>query len=386
MKECPNCHQPVTPGSAFCDHCGYDLRQAQPTAVTDSTPETAEPHRRRNGKGKRRGLLKSRKKKTGKPAKKGRWFKRVIWSIIAIAGVIVLVLALSFYNKQAGKDKQIDNMADMITGNQSDDLAKVLLSDNPSLKIDGDTVQPFLTYARTHPKYVDSMKASLKQSGETTDQTFKLVTDGHNFLIFPIYKLRVTTMHPTVATNVDNATIVANGDDLVTSKSDHYVYKAGPLFPGHYKFKLTGSRSTASQSVNLISSGDNDRQIDLIAKSLKAEKSTTNNNNDDSNTTDNSNNNSQVQQQTGNNPKASDYTDQDDVDSDQQDAIDSVSDEFDYPEDDFDFKVSEPYTDVYQVKVYDNANDHSLFGTYRYDDIHDVYSEYNTDTGKFDPA
>lgn len=383
MKECPNCHQPVTSGSTFCDHCGYDLRQAQSTVAPDATPETAEPHRRRNGKGNRRKLLKFRKKKTGKPAKKGRWFKRIIWSVIAIAGVIVLILALSFYNKQAGKDKQIDNMADMITGNQSDDLAKVLLSDNPNLKIDGDTVQPFLTYARTHPKYIDSMKASLKQSGETTDQTFKLVTDGHNFLIFPIYKLRVTTLHPTVATNVDNATIVANGVDLVTSKSDHYVYKAGPLFPGHYKFKLSGSRSKASQSVNLISNGDNDRQIDLIAKSLKAEKSSSN---DSDSNNDNATNNSQIQQPTGDNTKASDYTDQADVDDDQQDAIDAVSDEFDYPEDDFDFKVSEPYTDVYQVKVYDNANDHSLFGTYRYDDIHDVYSEYNTDTGKFDPA
>ncbi|WP_061776369.1 TcaA second domain-containing protein [Levilactobacillus senmaizukei] len=383
MKECPNCHQPVTPGSTFCDHCGYDLRQAQSTVAPDATPETAEPHRRRNGKGNRRKLLKFRKKKTGKPAKKGRWFKRIIWSVIAIAGVIVLILALSFYNKQAGKDKQIDNMADMITGNQSDDLAKVLLSDNPNLKIDGDTVQPFLTYARTHPKYIDSMKASLKQSGETTDQIFKLVTDGHNFLIFPIYKLRVTTLHPTVATNVDNATIVANGVDLVTSKSDHYVYKAGPLFPGHYKFKLSGSRSKASQSVNLISNGDNDRQIDLIAKSLKAEKSSSN---DSDSNNDNATNNSQIQQPTGDNTKASDYTDQDDVDDDQQDAIDAVSDEFDYPEDDFDFKVSEPYTDVYQVKVYDNANDHSLFGTYRYDDIHNVYSEYNTDTGKFDPA
>jgi len=383
MKECPNCHQPVTPGSTFCDHCGYDLRQAQSTVAPDATPETAEPHRRRNGKGNRRKLLKFRKKKTGKPAKKGRWFKRIIWSVIAIAGVIVLILALSFYNKQAGKDKQIDNMADMITGNQSDDLAKVLLSDNPNLKIDGDTVQPFLTYARTHPKYIDSMKASLKQSGETTDQIFKLVTDGHNFLIFPIYKLRVTTLHPTVATNVDNATIVANGVDLVTSKSDHYVYKAGPLFPGHYKLKLSGSRSKASQSVNLISNGDNDRQIDLIAKSLKAEKSSSN---DSDSNNDNATNNSQIQQPTGDNTKASDYTDQDDVDDDQQDAIDAVSDEFDYPEDDFDFKVSEPYTDVYQVKVYDNANDHSLFGTYRYDDIHNVYSEYNTDTGKFDPA
>lgn len=383
MKECPNCHQPVTPGSTFCDHCGYDLRQAQSTVAPDATPETAEPHRRRNGKGNRRKLLKFRKKKTGKPAKKGRWFKRIIWSVIAIAGVIVLILALSFYNKQAGKDKQIDNMADMITGNQSDDLAKVLLSDNPNLKIDGDTVQPFLTYARTHPKYIDSMKASLKQSGETTDQIFKLVTDGHNFLIFPIYKLRVTTLHPTVATNVDNATIVANGVDLVTSKSDHYVYKAGPLFPGHYKFKLSGSRSKASQSVNLISNGDNDRQIDLIAKSLKAEKSSSN---DSDSNNDNATNNSQIQQPNGDNTKASDYTDQDDVDDDQQDAIDAVSDEFDYPEDDFDFKVSEPYTDVYQVKVYDNANDHSLFGTYRYDDIHNVYSEYNTDTGKFDPA
>jgi len=169
----------------------------------------------------------------------------------------------------------------------------------------------------------------------------------------------------------------------VTSKSDHYVYKAGPLFPGHYKFKLSGSRSKASQSVNLISNGDNDRQIDLIAKSLKAEKSSSN---DSDSNNDNATNNSQIQQSTGDNTKASDYTDQDDVDDDQQDAIDAVSDEFDYPEDDFDFKVSEPYTDVYQVKVYDNANDHSLFGTYRYDDIHNVYSEYNTDTGKFDPA
>ncbi|UIF28918.1 zinc ribbon domain-containing protein [Levilactobacillus brevis] len=350
MKTCPNCHQPVTPGSTFCENCGFDLRQ---------TP--AKPHRRH------------RESQSTKPAKHTKWLSRTVWTVLAVAVVAVAALGYSFYNKQAGKEQQVANMADMITNNQSNDLAKVMVSDNPNLKITGDTVQPLLTYARQHKRYAKDFQQELLNNGETRDQTFKLETDGHTMLIFPIYKLRVRTMHPVLSTNVANATLEANGSPLVTAKNNHFTYTAGPLFPGHYTFKLSGSRSKATSSVDLMKNNDVHKQVSLLTTGTATGHDTTTDNDDTS--SDEQPNANDAPDRTG--KDASDLSDSD------QEAIDAASDTYNFDVDDNTYTVTVPADDMLEIKAYDKASGQHE-GTFRYDQIHDIVSQYNPDTDKFE--
>lgn len=343
MQKCPHCHQPVTPGSTFCENCGFDLRQAP-----------AKPHRRHT---------------TDKPAKHTKWLNRAVWSILAAAVVAVGALGYSFYNKQAGKEQQVANMADMIANNQSNDLAKVLVSDNPNLKITGDTVQPLLTYARQHHGYTKTFQQELLNTGETRDQTFKLETAGHTLLIFPIYKLRVRTMHPVLSTNVANATLEANGEPLVTAKNDHFTYTAGPLFPGHYTFKLSGTRSRATARVNLMKNNDVHRQVSLLTSTATDPDTTTDEDSSDS---------SQA-------TDTSDHTGQsaDALSTQEQTAVDAASDAYDFNVDDNTYTVTIPADHMLEIKAYDRSSGQHE-GTFRYDQRHDIVSEYNPETAKFE--
>ncbi|NLR32068.1 TcaA second domain-containing protein [Levilactobacillus tujiorum] len=351
MKKCPNCQHPVAPDSAFCENCGFDLRQAPAEAQR-------QPQQRAD-----------------KPAKHKTWLTRTVWGILAVALIAVLALGYSFYNKQAGKEQQVANMADMIRNNQSGDLAKVMVSDNPNLKITGDTVQPLLTYARAHQHYAKTLQEELMSSGESRDQTFKLETDGHTMLIFPIYKLRVRTMHPVLSTNVANATLEANGSPLVTAKNDHFTYTAGPLFPGHYTFKLSDSRNKATKSTDLMKANDVHKQISLLTTTQTNGKDTVNQ--DD--TTDND------EQPTADDSANTHHTGKEasDLSDDAQEAIDAASDDYDFDVDDNTYTVSVPADDMLEIKAYDKfSGQHE--GTFRYDQIHNIVSEYNPDTDKFE--
>ncbi|WP_261809930.1 TcaA second domain-containing protein [Levilactobacillus humaensis] len=365
MKTCPNCQQSVASDSIFCEHCGFDLRT---TPVTPPT-ETRRGGRHRNGK-------------SAKPGKKkAKWLSRGIWGVLAVAVIVVIVLAGSFYSKQAGKQKQIATITDDITDNQSNDFAKKMVSDNPNLKIDGDTVQPFFDYARKHPNYVKVMKADLQKSGETRDHTFKLETAGHNFLVFPVYKLKVTTMHPVLTSNVANATLLANGKALVTTKNDHYSYKAGPLFPGQYIFKLSGGRVHKSTTVNLVAGNTINKHIDLIVQATKGGHDVVNENEDESTVTDATG--GKVEDNTTSDDDSNATDSYDDLSAEAQMALDELSDNDDLDTDDYTYKESTPQPHVTEIKLYDvDSGDHD--STYRYDDIHDILAEYDSSKGKFE--
>lgn len=366
MKTCPNCHQPVAPESTFCENCGFDLR---------TTPVTPPTETRRGRRHRKNGQSATPRKKNPK------WLSRGIWCILAVAAIVVIVLAGSFYNKQAGKEKQIATITDYITDNQSNDFAKKMVSDNPNLKIDGDTVQPFFNYARKHPKYVKAMKADLQKSGETRDHTFKLEKAGHNFLVFPVYKLQVTTMHPVLTSNVANATLLANGKALVTTKNDHYSYKAGPLFPGQYTFKLSGGRVHKSATTDLVAGNTVNKHIDLIVQAMKDGHDVVNENEDESTVTDATGGKVEDNTTSDNDSASSDsYAD---LSLEAQAALDELSENGDLDTDDYTYKESTPQAHVTEIKLYDaDSGDHD--STYRYDDVHDILAEYDTSKGKFE--
>lgn len=351
--------------SVFCENCGFNLRTASVTPLIK----------------KHRGGRHSKHGKSAEPGKKKvKWLSRGIWCMLTVAVIAVTVLAVSFYNKQAGKEGQIATITDDITDNQSNDFAKKLVSDNPNLKIDGDTVQPFFNYARKHPKYVKTLKADLQKFGETRDHTFKLETAGHNFLIFPVYKLRVTTMHPVLTSNVANATLLADGKALVTTKNDHYSYKAGPLFPGQYTFKLSGGGVHKSTTVDLVAGNSVNKHIDLIVQATKRGHDEVNQNEDETTVTDATG--GKVEDNTTSDDALDSGDSYDDLSIEAQTALDELRENGDLDTDDYTYKESTPQAHITEIRLYDaESGDHD--STYRYDDIHDILAEYDASKGKF---
>lgn len=352
-KICPNCQHVNGAENAFCEQCGQDLSQVKAQAATT---------------GKRRQAKYGERTGKAKP-----WVKRSVWGVIGLVVVIVVVLGISFYQKQVGKSKQIATMTDLVKTNQSAQFAKQLVSDDPSLKITGKTVQPFMAYVRQHSDYVTNMKTDLDQNGATSDHIFTLKTVGHNWLIFPVYKLQVKTMHPAITTNISNADIQANGTVLTTTKNAHYVYNAGPLFPGHYTFKLVGTQSSATQTVDLMRTNAVNQSISLLAKAAKAGQDTA---------SDSASTGAASDKPTGDDTT---HTGQayEDLSSSAQEAVASIADKTALDSDDYTYTESEPNTDVYEIKLYDKDTD-DYVSTYRYDTVNHILAELNTGTGKFD--
>ena len=359
MKVCPKCQHENAADNAFCEQCGADLSQ-----VAVKTEQAAKTKTATKATGEHRSQA------TNKAHHGMRWG---VIAIIAVVAVVVIGLGVSFYQKQVGKKKQIATITQLVKDDQSNAFAKKLVSDDPSLTITGDTVQPFMTYVRKHPAYLKNMTTDLQASGYTSDHTFTVKTVGHNWLIFPVYKLQVTMMHPEISTNVSNAAIKANGTVLATTKNSHYVYKAGPLFPGHYTFKLAGTSSSATTTTDLISQSDVHQSVSLLAKAAKTGK--------DSTTDSASADTSSSESPKGNDAKHTGkvYTK---LSNSAQTAVSEIQDKDGVDPDDYTFTESQPYSDVYEIKLYDKDSD-SNTATYRYDTVHDILAKYDSSTGKF---
>lgn len=379
MKTCPNCHQPVAPGSRFCENCGYDLSQAVTSSAVPPEPQRRSASQKKHRRG-------GKKVAPSTPGGKRHRHQVVLvtTAVIGVVLVVVLFMAAGFYHRQAGRPRQIANITDDITGNQSKDLAQKLVSSDPNMKITSDSVQPFLDYTRLHPGYVKTMKADLLKSGQTRDGSFKVVTAGHTLGVLPIYKVQVKPMHPRVSTNESNATIMANKTAIITAKNDHFSYTAGPLFPGRYVFKLSGAALAASKTVNLITDADRSREVSLnvTAKTAKASSAA----NDHGDATDIAANTDREESSTTSHDhdttSGDDTYDYADLSARAEQGIDTASDKFDFDADDYEYKVTEPLTDVLEIKTYD-PDDGDHISTYRYDTVHDRAAIYDTDKGKY---
>ena len=349
MKICPKCHHKNNSTNAFCEECGYDLKDVK----VQSKNKFERSRGSKNSKGAKNSLIKR--------------------AVFMSAGLLIIIGGI-FYCRKVGKDNQINEIIDAVQSDHSNQIALKMVSDNPSLKITNQSVEPFVEYIKKHPRYTDTMKADLQQTGYTSDRVFKLKIVKNNWLILPVYKLQAKTMRPEISTNVSNAAIKANGNILATTKDDNYVYNSGTLFPGSYEFKLEGSQSSASQKVDLMDANDINKSISLLAKTPDdSQENSDETSNDSSKATDDSSNNNSTH--TG-----SEYKD---LSTPAQNAVALIEEKTDKYTDDYTYTESEPSPDVYELKLYDK-DDNQYVSTYRYDNIHNILAEYNESTGKYE--
>ncbi|GAX04428.1 hypothetical protein IWT140_02066 [Secundilactobacillus pentosiphilus] len=390
MSTCPNCGAKVSPDDVFCQNCGFRLKP-ETTSATESTNNNDinhEPNATYQPASKPTEPLESASAVTKKIPKRNRKLKKgsrkkKLW--ISLIILVILILAGTYFYG-AGKYSKSQQVNDMITAmhdNDTDTTVKYMTSTDPSLEINSKSIKPFMNYLNSDKRYLADMKTSLMDNDQTSDGTFKLVTKGRHLLFFPAYKLQVVAMYPTVQTNVDQASISLNGLNVATASNDHYSYKAGPLFPGRYTFKLgsTGS-ATDGKSVtkNLVSTQSKNIKVDLSTPDSTDSTAST----QDADTNDDSNSSKDSSDANDSTPSDSNYGHfEEEYHGDEQAGIDAIADQYGFDYDDYTYVVSWPHKDVLQVKAYDKDT-HDYDSTYRYDQIHDISSLLNEDTGKFE--
>ncbi|WP_461242799.1 TcaA second domain-containing protein [Secundilactobacillus muriivasis] len=374
MLYCPKCGTPISATDTFCGNCGQKLTpqattnqetstsQSEPTPTAPTTTKPARRTGHHTGNGKRK------------------------WLIAVLVVIVILGGLYAWGNSNYSKQKQVNNMITTLQKRDQTGAVKFLTTTDPSLSINAKGLAPFMTYLDQDKQYLANMKNDLLTTDQTSDGTFKLVKDGHEALIFPKYKLETIAMYPTVTTNIDQATISLNGLNVATANNTNYSYKAGPLFPGRYTFKLGGSADNSkSVTKNLVSAQ---------AKSIKIDLSTPNDDSDSDTPV------TATQATNSSSASASSSSESSDVDNsdsgdnnhglfeeeysgDEQYGIDEIADDYGFDYDDYTYIVSWPHQDVLQVKAYDKDT-HQYDETYRYDQIHDISSSLDESTGKFE--
>ncbi|WP_225422894.1 TcaA second domain-containing protein [Lactiplantibacillus garii] len=375
MIICPNCHHENAAGSVFCGECGQRLPEAT-TANAQSNVASHEAEKTTTrGANQPQSTVVSPSRQSREAISPKQRPSGLKWVILVAVLVIVLGGGALVYRGTFSKQQQVAKITQALVDGDKATLAKSLVSDDPSLKINETTVAPLATYVKQHSSYAQDAQTDLPHNGYTSDHTLKVVTAGHQLLVVPVYKLQVTTMHPKIETNLKNADIEANGTKLSTTKYSHENYTAGPLMPGTYHFKLVGGADSASKDAVLMGKANVNQKIKLLVATKTSSQDDTSSKDEDTQTaTAGPKAPSVVKKHTGNS--------YDHLTSPAQTAVDRISDADGVDTDDYTYTESEPHTDVYEIKLYDRDTN-KLTATYRYDNVNDILAKYDQSSGKF---
>ncbi|CAM3110861.1 TcaA second domain-containing protein [Lactiplantibacillus plajomi] len=370
MKICPNCQYENAADAVFCGNCGAKLPEQVVNSATSEAPasETPQPATRlgRNqstNEAPTTPLSQQRPKQPKKP-----------WLVALLVVVLVVVAGGVFYASQFGKSKQVAAIATALADDDRTVLVDKVVSDDDGLTIDKQALAPLMTYLKNHPQYAKDAQADLKRNGHSSDRTLTIVSAGRQWLIVPVYKLQVTTMHPKVETNLKGAAITANDVKLSTTKYDHESYQAGPLMPGSYTFKLEGSAGSAKKQVDLMGQANVGKAVKLLTTTTTTSTDDVDSEDDDVDENDSDDTEDSNQHHTG---KALSV-----LSRDAATAVSVMASKEDRDADDYTYVESQPWDNVTEIKLYDEDSD-KLVDTYRYDKKNDILAKYDDATSKF---
>ncbi|MBP3041764.1 zinc-ribbon domain-containing protein [Bacillaceae bacterium Marseille-Q3522] len=255
MQYCKNCGKPLKESAAFCAECGAPV-----------SSEEKETFQRSSGHIQKTAVKKSSKK------------QKVILGVIL--GIAVLLFA--FYQVGAQltkKDRVIDQLHDAIVNKDESTLANLLVSEDPSLKINVDNLGGFLRYMEENPQTLSDLTQALKaQSGEESSAgEYGLLTlkkEGKYWLFFDKYQFAIQPFYYTVYTNFSGTVLSMDDNEIATADTDDYSKEFGPYLPGIYSFKAEYHDDYADlESTEEINSFDYNQyaDVDLTLDSLFVE-------------------------------------------------------------------------------------------------------------------
>jgi uncharacterized membrane protein YvbJ len=210
MKYCKECGKQMKPGAQFCTSCG--------TSVSGS----AAPQRQQQNT--------SPKKKMSKKN------KIILASVVAL--VVILFAGYKTGEAMTSKDKVIDKFETTLADKNSQELAKILSTDDKELKINEDSVKGLITYYEKNPEELDYLITDMRnQTEESVDYStgpVHLSKDGKKFLLYDNYEINVQPYYITLSTDYKDTVLKVDETEVGEADSDDFEKTFGPFLPGSH--------------------------------------------------------------------------------------------------------------------------------------------------------
>ncbi|MFW8051903.1 zinc ribbon domain-containing protein [Vagococcus fluvialis] len=199
------------------------------------------------------------------PKKKMSLKNKIIISLLLIV-IIGAGGAYKFFDNKYSKDNQIKDLITAINRNDASFVSKHMTSDDPSLKLSKEIVQPMLAYFEENKDAVNKLSQAFDKNESYIGLEVK--EQGKKAFLFPEYKIDVNPVYTTVTSNSKNSKIEMNGQELFTTDSNEFERKIGPLVPGVYKFKasIKDQKETVETTHNLLpvsEATDEQKNVDM---------------------------------------------------------------------------------------------------------------------------
>lgn len=246
MNFCESCGNKLNPGEEFCSGCG---KKAIENAETEESINGESNYSRANQTNYSTSTLSSNLKVN--------WNKRKI-IVLAIAMVLIIAIIGAVSGQSlTNKDKIIKDFVQAVTKKNAKKMAGLLVSSDPRIKVDENSLKPLLDYAENNPSWLQSvisgadieLETIKKQKNEDNIEAFnsglindgdlKLKKDGKAFLFFDRYVFEVKPYFINISTNLKGSEIFINDVSVGISDKENFTKQFGPYLPGTYKLRST---------------------------------------------------------------------------------------------------------------------------------------------------
>jgi len=262
LKFCTKCGNEITNEKLFCSYCGNDLREETTTdikSIEDNNSPTITPVE-----------TSTSNTKISKNSK-------LVIVLIAVL-IISLIVIIKIGNSLSDPSKLVTRFEKDVASNNASDLATIIYSDEPNLKVDSKSIAPLLSYFKSTPAYLSEVMRNLKDDALSpkdiknlstkSRNTLTLAKDGKNFLIFPKYKINIKPSSVKITSTIKDVTYSINNIQIGKSDTANPTKEFGPYIPGNYSIlaNYTGKYVTLNKSypVDLVSANNDMTELSVF--------------------------------------------------------------------------------------------------------------------------
>ena len=233
MNNCTKCGNQLNENNKFCISCGHPVEVSNKAETKDEvkadqvkTERSAEPKKEVD-------INKQRKMKA-----------------LAIGMAIVLIIGFAAYKigeSMTSKDKIANHFINILTDQNTGELAKILKSSDPRMEITEEGLGPLMEYLDENPSYFDRLVESIEGDKEdrgrkdgsvfsrdkeedSNNNVIYLRKKGKKYLIYDNYEFVIQPFFIKISTNYKDAVIYMNDKELGKADNENFNKEYGPSY------------------------------------------------------------------------------------------------------------------------------------------------------------
>ena len=245
LKFCPNCGAAVGPNDDFCQNCGFNLKKyrlenadqdtesAEPAAPETPQPTPAPqpaPTPQPESIAQPTPVAPDQDA-SAQPTQRHRRWPWIVLVLIILLGAGAYFGGSTYYSR----GRQLTALADGMVSNDPAAIAKVAVKDDGSTFASTD-LTPLTTLYKAKPSVQKSMHTWILDAHTTGAVTVQ--QKGRILGLFPRYRVVLTPVKVPLSTNLSDAEITWNGNNL--SSTNHGAQREFATYPGQYRVAVTG--------------------------------------------------------------------------------------------------------------------------------------------------